>query len=458
MTGALPQTRRWPRVALFALAVLPAVLVVFAPHAGWGRLAGLAVAGGAAVAAGCVVLVRPILGVYAIVFYVFAGLGQLVHLPVAAPLVAMLFVAVLLDLARGAEARLRDGPFWWAVGLFIALGIQSMLVAYRIDISLLRLGAYLKALVLVFVTVQFVRSAEQLRTLTRVVFAAGVATIVLGLVSYSLGRGTDVVTAGPVNIMRFSGLHRDPNEAAAYLCAALPFGILALKDARRAWLRLACTLGVVLLVVGVFASFSRAAVFTLALVALGTLVRELRSRRGWIAVLVVLAAGVLLGPRYYFERVFALGDILSNINRDWSVLMRMRALETAWELFTQHPLTGVGMGNFVVRGAYNLWIRIVVHNTYMEVLVGTGIFGLTAFLAALVAALRHPAAGAREVWRGRAWMRPLCYYVVVAMVAAMTSALFLSLGYRYLLWIPAAAALIVGGLRREMRRAPTVTT
>ncbi|MDH3196807.1 MAG: O-antigen ligase family protein [Candidatus Krumholzibacteria bacterium] len=457
MTGALSQTSLRPRAVLLALAVLPIVLLVFAPQAGWGRLVVLAAAGCAAVAAGCAVLVRPILGVYAIVFYVFAGAGQLLHLPLAAPLVALLFVAALLDLVRGADARLRDDPFWWGVGLFIALGIQSMLVAHRIDISLLRLAAYLKALVLVFVTVQFVRSAEQLRTLTRVVFAAGVATILLGVVSHALGRGTEVVTAGPIGMIRFSGLHRDPNEAAAYLCAALPFGILALRDARRAWLRLACALGVVLLVVGVFATFSRAAVFTLALVAAGAMAREVRGRRGWLAVLVLLAVGVLLGPRYYFERVFALGDVVSNVNRDWSVLMRMRALETAWELFTQHPLTGVGMGNFIVRGDYNLWIRIVVHNSYMEVLVGMGIFGLAAFLTMLGAALRHPAAGARERWPGREWMRPLCYYVVVSMGSAMASALFLSTSYRYLLWIPVAAALIVGGLRREARGAHAIS-
>jgi len=164
---------------------------------------------------------------------------------------------------------------------------------------------------------------------------------------------------------------------------------------------------------------------------------------------VATLAAVLLviAPPSYWQRLSNLTRIAEQVTRDWSVLMRYRALTTAWELFLDNPLTGVGLGNFVVRAAYGVWIRIVVHNSYMEILVGTGVFGLAAFCGLIVSglrplarALRQPAAGAPD------WARHFAFYAALSLASAASSALFMSISYRYLLWLPVAFGLAAGTL------------
>jgi O-antigen ligase len=190
------------------------------------------------------------------------------------------------------------------------------------------------------------------------------------------------------------------------------------------------------------------------IITVAVLVRELRSRRSYLMLLVLATLGILLTPRYYWDRVLALRDIASGGARDWSVYTRWLALTTAWELFLHHPLTGVGIGNFIVAGAYRVFLRIVVHNTYLEILVGTGVFGLMTFLWMVLAGLRATVSGARRRWVTQpVWIQSLCFYVALSGISIWASALFGSMPFRYPLWIPVAAGLVIGNLLRIDRAA-----
>jgi O-antigen ligase len=136
------------------------------------------------------------------------------------------------------------------------------------------------------------------------------------------------------------------------------------------------------------------------------------------------------------------------------VYTRLLALQTAWEMFLNHPITGVGIGNFWDAAAYNLFVRMVVHNTYLEVLVGMGVFGLLAFLMVLLSGIRHSFAGARHRWTHHPqWLRSASFYWVLSSVSICMSAFFGSMPFRYFLWVPVAAGLVIGNLLREDRRA-----
>jgi O-antigen ligase len=140
---------------------------------------------------------------------------------------------------------------------------------------------------------------------------------------------------------------------------------------------------------------------------------------------------------------------LRDTSQDWSVYTRMLALQTAWELFLDHPLIGVGLGNFLGASAYRLFVRIVVHNTYLEILVGTGIAGLCVFLAMLGAGARQAIAGARRRWVAHPqWLRSLSFYVFLSAVSISVSAFFATMPFRYPLWIPVACGLVIGNLVR----------
>jgi O-antigen ligase len=333
-----------------------------------------------------------------------------------------------------------------------------VLFAVTPSLAFNEMGKYLKIVLVTYLVVQLVRTPTHLRQMMYVVFWGAVGTVLLGAVLLLMGVSTANITyvgGDDTNIymLRFTGAHPNANIAAALMCSALPLGIFAFKTARRSF-KVLYVIGIVTLIVAIFATFSRSVMFPFAVVTAAVLVREARSRRVYLSMVVLLVLGILLAPDYYWERVLGLRDAFETTTLDWSVYTRLLALQTAWEMFLNHPITGVGIGNFWDAAAYNLFVRMVVHNTYLEVLVGMGVFGLLAFLMVLLSGIRHSFAGARHRWTHHPqWLRSASFYWVLSSVSICMSAFFGSMPFRYFLWVPVAAGLVIGNLLREDRRA-----
>ncbi len=443
------------RATWFAISLLPVLAFAALRFLGYMKFARLGAIALVAMAAGAVAFLRPRWGLWAVLFYIYSGIGLFFPLNLAAPLILIVMVSVLVEWVRGEAPRMPGTFFWVSVGLFALAALNSTVIARDMGASLVELVAFLKILLVILLTVHLIRTPDQLRTTCYVVFAGAVATVALGVLAIAMGvEGAGENYFYGIRVMRFSGTHEDPNTAAAYMCSALPLGIFAVRHCHSRVIRLAFLLGTVTLVVGVFTTFSRGAFVSIAAVLAGVIAYEVRSRRSFAIVATILAAGIVLAPRYYWDRVIDLPSVFQNTTQDWSVYTRMLALRTAWEMFLDHPLMGVGLGNFLTVSASQLFVRIVVHNTYLEILTATGILGLVWFLAIFASGWREAMAGARRTWTSHpAWMRSLSYYALLAAVSIGLSAVFLSMPFRYPLWIPVALGLVIGGLVRAERRA-----
>jgi O-antigen ligase len=453
--AALPSRRE--RFLLAALSLSPLGVFLVARLLGYVnhlKLAGIACAG---LGATTVLFLRPSWGLWLLVFYVYSGVGLFLPLNAATPLTAIVFAAVLLELVRRGDNRLDDPAFWYANAFFLLVALQSMLFARDPALSFRELGGYGKMLLVTYLIVQLVRTPDDLRRLAQAVFAGAVATVVLGvaIMMFGVTPGKGNYIGEGLNLIRFAGAHENPNRAAAFMCSALPLGLFAVKYCRHRLLRVAYVVAVLALIVGIFWTFSRSVVVPFSVVLVAVAVRELRGRRSWVSLLALIALGILLTPRYYWERVSGLREAFASTTIDWSVYTRLLALRTAWELFLQHPLTGVGLGNFIVASAYKVFLRIVVHNSYLEILVGTGVFGLAAFLGILWSGVRHALAGARHRWRSQPeWTRSLAFYFALSAISICLSAFFGTMPFRYPMWVPVAAGLVIGNLLRADRGVP----
>jgi len=279
----------------------------------------------------------------------------------------------------------------------------------------------------------------------------GVMNLVLGIQSV----GENFIGHAGDYTLRFTSTHENPNRSAAYMCSALPMGIFAVKYARRA-LKPLWILCIVILVVAIYATFSRSVAFPLAMITGSVLVREVRSRRSFLVTVVILAIAVALVPKEWWNRVFGLGAAFQTTTLDWSVYVRLLALHTAWALFLAHPLTGVGIGNFIVASAYNVFYRIVVHNSYLEILVGMGIFGLLCLFLIQYSGFRHIVAGARARWEGQPeWMRSACFYCALSALSIWMSAFFGTIPFAHPFWVPIAIGIVIANLLREQATATT---
>ncbi len=438
-------------------------LVVLFVFAAWlvvpPSLLKLAVAGGAACVLGLVVFAYPRFGLQFSIFFVIGGLSCYTSFPVAAPLSFLVAAAVVIQLVRGDSIQTRDALFNWSLAVFIAFVLVSFLVAWNYVNAVASFLSFLKSAMLVFLIGQLIRTEKHLQELALVVFAAALVSVILGIVNFKLGivqEWTVLVTA--VQWLRFGTTHTNPNNAALYLIAGLPLCIYAIKRVGTRRLKtffIVCAIG---LVAATVMTFSRQAIFPLSVVLLAVLFKEARSKWAYASIIFVVTIGILLIPQYYWYRISTISQMFEETTPDFSLMIRVKALQAAWHLFLQHPFTGVGLANFIVRSASELPVRMVAHNGYLEVLTGVGLLGFLGFIMMPVAAIRGFIKAFRTPWpKERWWMKDLAYYFLLSQVAILIGTFFQHVHFYRLFWIPVGAGIVAGKLADDARKAAKIS-
>jgi O-antigen ligase len=351
---------------------------------------------------------------------------------------------------RGRPWQRIDPAFMWSLALFSIIAMQSMLWAHSIGRAAMGYFEFAKSIVLTILIVQLIRTPGDLMWYARLIFIGAVATIGLGLVNWHLGLGEDISVLGGSFLVRFKGAHLNANAAAAFMVSAIPLGVLVVRCSRSLVGRALGSLGVLSLVVGAFATYSRAAILSLVLVGVAVVLREVRSRKAYAVVFAVVALALLLTPGYYWTHIKTLTELTENLQQDWSLQIRVLALKESWELFKEYPLLGVGLYNFAARTSNDIYSPIQVHNMFMELLTGLGIIGLLAYMSMLISALRQCFLGMRDRWRTEhAWLRDFSYYLLIASLSTLVSGIFGNTEFYYLLWVPVAGALVLASVREK---------
>jgi O-antigen ligase len=232
--------------------------------------------------------------------------------------------------------------------------------------------------------------------LVGVLFQVVVGLVELGMgqtIYYSLWKPLEAATWR--GFLRVASTPADPNYFALGLVSTIPLVIAA----RTFWPRVprfAVYAGVSLWLVMIASTFSRAGYAgLLAAGALGILFT--RGHRRWViagTVLLAAAAAWFLFPEAIAPFTGRFASI--GANGDASILMRAAAQRAAAQAFVDHPLFGIGLGQFVSQlGPQYLYAvsglvvsEINVLNSYLLIACETGIIGLGGFLVAVGWTLR----------------------------------------------------------------------
>lgn len=304
-------------------------------------------------------------------------------------------------------------------------------------------------------TLVFVDSEKIFRTILPkvIVFSAalGAALSILGSI-FKISWLVMTVDPDSEAITRATGASTDPNMFSLMILFSIPL-VVNLVFGAKAWKK-RLFWGVIFLmeIVTVILTYSRstALVMCFLLLVLGLRYRrQLKSRYvGLIATgcLVGLIAMVVLVPSSYWERhKQALG------HQDTSVQRRLSYLSVGRDEFLKSPLLGSGLGTFEIAYAnskyafadpYDLWgetARRAAHNTYIEILVGSGLLGLGSFLLIIGLAWRNfRKAAALSRIGGRAELTSVILAYQFAFMAILLYLLSLSsLNHKYL-WMSLA--------------------
>ena len=378
--------------------------------------------------------VRPFFTLCLGLFVVFSGLAR--YLPGGGLVVGALLVVpaarALCDLLDGGRTELGTFEFGLALGTLFAAILTSLLVVQNFQ-SAAQQGFLLGIGLLLYFTLSRLADAPQriVTALVAVGAGLGVGTLVVLRGLFAL-RGLELLSV--TSEVRFGGLRGDPNVQAAYANCCIPSVVHALGRARP-WGRVALIVLLVVLVLTIVLSQSRAGMLLLALLLLGLMLGQRRARGYTLLVAAALGLVALALPRVYWVRFESMAQF-RGIVVDRSLQLRQHALEGGWQLFLDNPWFGVGLGNFPDHAPHFMFGGFMAHNSLLEVAASLGVVGGLAYIGLLVAGWRM-ARRAAKLWAsvGRGSERGLAGTLGLAIVVFALGASSLSIPFYPIVWV-----------------------
>lgn len=174
------------------------------------------------------------------------------------------------------------------------------------------------------------------------------------------------------------GIFANPNEVAYSLVILVPL-VAFLATGLGLLPRLALSGIAMVFIAAIFVTFSRGGLVALAVVVALFAWRK-RGVWVWAVLLALVAAGLVLGGKYWSR-----GEDFSGLKGDTTFRQRLATSQAGLAMFADRPLLGVGLGCSVIAwplyAPNDLYSRgaLVTHNTVIQPLGETGIFGFIAF-------------------------------------------------------------------------------
>lgn len=380
-------------------------------------------------AATLVVLYRPAWGACALVLLVYWNVSDVVTETWGFAWVLRLALggvvaAWLLDRWARQRAEPLRWPLWRPMLVWGLVQLAAAAVAADRGVALGRLSDYAKAVVVFYLIVNLLVTPRQWRrALAALLLAVGLLALPV-LVQGLTGTHNTFWGFGQMEYAelvrgrfgwRLGGALGDPNFLAMVMVAALPLAAMEALAAGAGWMRRGLGLGVLGLGLGAtLFTYSRAAALGVALLVGALLVWH--PRRQWVAVatLAALLAATAIAPQSLWGRLQTL--LASSLAApgqqmtDSSFRDRRHEMLTGVLMFLDHPLLGVGPGNYEVHYlSYSARAGLSgedtvrdPHSLYVQIAAETGLVGLAAFAWLLAAAFALLERARRRARRARA--------------------------------------------------------
>lgn len=422
----------WLAAGIGALGVsLAYILVNFSPI--------FAILAVLAVPAGIILVTRPQLGLLLVVFAI--GFEELSNLGPGVSILKLLSIvvfggAVIHFLIFRRRESLVNVPQNWLLLFFVVAVLLSNFVALDPARTLDGAGRLLRVLTLYLVAANLIHTSRGLRYLLWVFLISGFISAVWGLL--------DPAQAG----QRLSGTMGHPNNFAIAMAARLPLALCLLKVEKGSLKRLFLLIMLGVMAYGLILSGSRGGLIS-AVVALFLFVMTQKNKLFWFSlVCFITVIGLLIMPPHIKQRVGLVpswGDDEMGNSTERRETYQLYGLK----LWQENPVLGVGFDGFAeayTRSEYRFLqknaTKRVAHNTYLEILTGTGLVGFVPFVALLVFSMY-------KAWRyaGYGKLLPNVAAISAGLFAAQggyfTGLLFGSRQYEKTLWLLIALVIVV---------------
>ncbi|TET23706.1 MAG: O-antigen ligase family protein [Candidatus Stahlbacteria bacterium] len=349
-------------------------------------------------------------------------------------LVALTIPSILLSKR---SPRFKVTALGGSILLFFTGCVLSLLAFFELGPAFMGVGLFLGNIMAYWVFVNIFATEKRLRTVLDVLITVLAIEAVIAVVQKMVG----------VPLLRATGTLVDPNAFGfwllPFLCFAFYFGLAA----RKRWQKLLYFGAYLVMTVAIPLTYSRSMILVLLPV---QFILYWRQKKLHIFALVAAASIALL--YLGFAKVFTYGfDIKSFFTaaRAASIDWRFYFAKTAVRMFVDNPILGVGADCFYHKFRFYSTItphiaKEVIHNSYLEILSGTGLVGFLPFLAVIFFSLRNLWLTRKHYTTQGDHSRSLMTEgLIVGFIASLLAHLFLSTQHHILLWLAIAIATIV---------------
>jgi len=381
-----------------------------------------------------IILDQPKLASYLMVFTLFSSLQQVSPIPLVKLMVLLTGISMAVMIFKRWQPFLHDRFFILLVFIFVLIVFQSLITARDTASYFDRLDKLIKNIIIVFIATQFIRNRREFRTFIMVIILSFTVMNYLPLIfpsAASTGRTGAILVEQAV--FRYAGYVKAPNAFGFYQFFLLPF-LLFLVSIRRTGILLKAI--AVLLFLGsavvLVITFSRGAFLTLLFMLLLLLIIERRNRIILYSGLAVIAAGALIAPVVYWDRISSIFQMSSYVTEDYAIMSRLTTMKIALILGLKNPIFGVGLENFLYHAARYTSYGYVVHNSLLQVFSELGIPGLAVMITMLIYNFRLIAGLARD--RTDTERSRLGRFLFVQQMTILFGSMTLPVAYDYVFW------------------------
>jgi O-antigen ligase len=245
---------------------------------------------------------------------------------------------------------------------------------------------------------------------------------------------------------RSAGPIGEKNYYAQFMLMLVPLCLVQIRNSHKRWHKAAAAIAAGLTGLGIAFTASRGAAvgFVVMLMAL-LILRQVRWRH---ALMMIAAAGViLLATPKYRERLMSIVGVVDVVRGksdvraiDTSTKGRLTEMLAAGLVFADHPILGVGPGNFpfhFLDKADSIGFQVhgderMAHCSYLQIAAENGVIGLILYLSILFVTLRMLWKARREAPTEEAYN--IATGFLVTMIVMMTTGIFLSMAYERFYW------------------------
>ena len=370
----------------------------------------------------CISLFRPRIGLLGWLWFGLMHPDLFAYIPNAynASLVlATLTLAGSLRYATGMLIWVLNPVCRWTIFLLLPI-LLSAICAVRPELSWTPLLDFARMMIIVLLIPLLIRTLEELRTLLMVIaLSIGAIGVKFGL--WGLVHGGTQYSGG------FGSL--DNNTLAAGFVAAIPLCWYLLKLYESRLVKLLLLFVFCMLVAAVIMTHSRGASLA---VAAEFLLITLRSRRKFALVALLAIATV---PAVYMVRDTYLSRMstIKSPEEERSALARIVSAHAAVRMWGDYPLLGVGFGAANQMRLFRRYVdqegltdELVVHNTYLQMLVDSGTFALLVYAALLFGTIFRLGLSARKMRQAESGLEAFPVALQTALVGWAVATVFLS--------------------------------